>query len=70
MSPISYSQDGSAFLKLHMRDAQAKWDRLTTADLEHIKTKAQLIGAVQERYVLPFEVAADDVEIWSLDRRF
>ncbi|MGO4388818.1 CsbD family protein [Microvirga sp. 2YAF29] len=53
-----------------MRDAQAKWDRLTTADLEHIKTKAQLIGVVQERYVLSHEVAAKDVEIWSLDRRF
>lgn len=70
MSHISYAQDESPLLKLHMRDAQAKWDRLTTADLEHIKTKAQLIGVVQERYVLPHEVAAEDVEIWSLDRRF
>ena len=35
-----------------------------------IKTKAQLIARVEERYVLPHEVAAQDVEIWGLDRRF
>ena len=53
-----------------MRDAQAKWGRLSLSDLAQIKTKAQLIARVEERYVLPHEVAAQDVEIWGLDRRF
>lgn len=53
-----------------MRDAQAKWDRLSMSDLAQIKTKAQLIARVEERYVLPHEVAAQDVEIWGLNRRF
>jgi len=53
-----------------MRDAQAKWDRLSLSDLAEIKTKAQLIARVEERYVLPHEVAAQDVEIWGLARRF
>jgi hypothetical protein len=53
-----------------MRDAQAQWDRLTHSDLEQVATKAQLIARVQERYCLPHEVAAEDVEIWGLDRRF
>jgi hypothetical protein len=62
--------DENIFAGRHMRDAQAKWDRLSLSDLAQIKTKAQLIARVEERYVLPHEVAAQDVEIWGLDRRF
>ena len=64
------SGDDNIFAGRHMRDAQAKWDRLSMSDLAQIKTKAQLIARVEERYVLPHEVAAQDVEIWGLDRRF
>ncbi len=53
-----------------MRDAQAKWDPLTESDLAAIRTKAQLIARVEERYSLPHDVAAEAVEIWGLDRRF
>jgi hypothetical protein len=64
------SGDDDIFAGRHMRDAQAKWDRLSLSDLAEIKTKAQLIARVEERYVLPHEVAAQDVEIWGLARRF
>ena len=64
------SGDDDIFAGRHMRDAQAKWDRLSLSDLAEIKTKAQLITRVEERYVLPHEVAAQDVEIWGLARRF
>ena len=53
-----------------MREAQAKWGRLTESDLAEIRTKAQLIARVEERYSLPHDVAAEDVEIWGLDRCF
>ena len=64
------NDDDNIFAGRHMRDAQAKWDRLSMSDLAQIKTKAQLIARVEERYVLPHEVAAQDVEIWGLARRF
>ena len=64
------SGDDNIFAGRHMRDAQAKWDRLSMSDLAQIKTTAQLIARVEERYVLPHEVAAQDVEIWGLARRF
>ncbi|MGO4526833.1 hypothetical protein AB4097_18470 [Microvirga sp. 2MCAF35] len=64
------NNDDNIFAGRHMRDAQAKWDRLSMSDLAEIKTKAQLIARVEERYVLPHEVAAQDVEIWGLNRRF
>ncbi|MCB5176234.1 MULTISPECIES: CsbD family protein [Microvirga] len=58
------------FMGRNLRDAQAKWSRLTPSDLDQIKTKAQLIARVQERYCLPHEVAAEDVDIWGQDRHF
>jgi len=64
------SGESSIFAGRHMREAQAKWERLSLSDLAQIKTKAQLIALVEERYVLPHDVAAQDVEIWGLDRRF
>jgi hypothetical protein len=70
MPDISYKQDNNLFAGSNMRDAQAKWDRLTESDLAAIRTKAQLIARVEERYSLPHDVAAEDVEIWGLDRRF
>ena len=70
MPDITNIQDASLFAGSHMRDAQAKWNRLTESDLAEIRTKAQLIARVEERYSLPHEVAAEDVEIWGLDRRF
>jgi hypothetical protein len=53
-----------------MAAAQAKWDRLTPADLSAIKHKTQLIDRVEQRYSLPHEQAARDVEIWVADTRF
>jgi hypothetical protein len=54
----------------HMKAAQAKWDRLTTADLSGIKTRSQLVGRVEERYSLAHEQAARDVELWASDKQF
>jgi hypothetical protein len=70
MQDISYNKDNNLFAGSNMRDAQAKWARLTESDLAEIRTKAQLIARVEQRYSLPHEVAAEDVEIWGLDRRF
>ena len=54
----------------HMRAAQAKWERLTEADLHEVRTKRDLIARVEERYGLPHEQASADVEIWASDKRF
>ncbi|MFL5173959.1 MAG: hypothetical protein ACJ8CX_25360 [Microvirga sp.] len=54
----------------HMSAAQAKWERLTPADFNGIRTKRDLIARVEERYGLPHEQAAADVEIWASDKRF
>jgi hypothetical protein len=70
MSDAQVRQCEMPLLALHMKDAQAKWDRLTQSDLEGLRTKAELIARVEERYSLPHEVAAEDVEIWGFDRRF
>jgi len=70
MIPISECQSGDIFAGRNMRHVQAKWDRLTMADLARIKTKAQLVARLEEQYGLSCEVAAQDVEIWELDRRF
>ena len=53
----------------HVGAAQAKWDRLTAADLSGIKDKSELIEQVAERYSLPREQAAKDVEVWASDLR-
>jgi hypothetical protein len=53
-----------------MKAAQAKWDRLTTADLAGIRAMSQLIGRVEERYSLPHDQAARDVELWASDKQF
>ena len=68
MSHITCDQDSHIFDGQPMRKVQAKWDRLSMSDLAQIRTKAQLISRVEERYRLPHEVAAQDVEIWNLDR--
>jgi hypothetical protein len=68
MSHNSCDQDSHIFDGQLMRKVQAKWDRLSMSDLAQIKTKAQLIARVEERYGLPHGVAAQDVEIWHLDR--
>jgi predicted 3-demethylubiquinone-9 3-methyltransferase (glyoxalase superfamily) len=69
MSFIYNDQDCYIFAGRHMREVQAKWDRLSMSDLAQIKTKAQLVAHVQEQYGLSHQVAVQDVEIWSLDRR-
>jgi hypothetical protein len=58
------------FAGRNIRNVQAKWERLSMSDLARIKTKAQLIACVEERYGLPPELAAQDVETWNRDRRF
>jgi hypothetical protein len=70
MSSLPCVQDNDGSFQSHMSAARAQWARLTISDLEGIKTKAQLIALIEERYVLPHEVAAEDVEIWGMDRRF
>jgi len=68
MSHISCDQNIHIFDGRLMRRVQAKWDRLSMSDLAQIRTKAQLIARVEERYGLPHGVAAQDVEIWNQDR--
>jgi hypothetical protein len=70
MSDTQPPRNEMRLLALHMKDAQAKWDRLTPTDLDGVRTKAELIARVEERYSLPHDVAAEDVEIWGLDRQF
>jgi hypothetical protein len=48
----------------HMHAAQAKWDRLTQADLAGIRTKSDLVAGVERRYALPHHQAVEDVESW------
>jgi hypothetical protein len=48
-----------------MRAAQAKWDRLTQAELSGIRNKQDLILRVKERYSLSHAVAVQDVELWD-----
>lgn len=52
-----------------LREAQARWSRLTTSDFGRIASEADLIDAVQERYGLPRDVAAQDVAMWERNRR-
>ena len=54
----------------HMQAAQAKWERLTEADLRGVRAKRDLTARVEERYSLPHEQASADVEIWATDKRF
>jgi hypothetical protein len=60
----------SGFRGRNRRDARIRWSRLTRSDLHQINTKAQLIARVQERYCLPHEGAAEDVDVWGQDRHF
>ena len=54
----------------HMQAAQAKWERLTEADLKGVRTKRDLIARVEERYSLPHKQASADVDIWASDKHF
>src|SRR5215207_981423 len=54
----------------HMQAAQAKWERLTEADLRGVRTKRDLTARIEERYSLPHEQASADVEIWAFDKHF
>jgi hypothetical protein len=53
-----------------LRTAQAKWERLSRADYEEIRTIPDLIAKVAEHYSLPHEQAKNDVEIWAREMRF
>jgi hypothetical protein len=68
--PRSLDVQDSGFRGRNMRDARIRWSRLTRTDLQQVNTKAQLIARVQERYCLPHEVAAEDVDVWGQDRHF
>jgi hypothetical protein len=48
-----------------MHAAQAKWDRLTEADLTGVRNKQDLILRVEERYSLSHAVAVQDVDLWD-----
>jgi hypothetical protein len=54
----------------HLQSIQAKWDRLTAADLSHVYDQSQLIDRVCERYSLPREQAEQDVALWLAAGRF
>jgi len=51
----------------HLRDAQAKWERLTVSDYARIVTTADLIAAVGSRYSLSADEAKLDVDNWLSD---
>ncbi len=53
----------------HMHAAQAKWDRLTEADLTSVRNKQDLILRVEERYSLSHAVAVQDVDLWDVGVR-
>jgi hypothetical protein len=61
--------DGVAENAACLRSAQAKWERLTASDYGEIRSLAQLIAKVAERYSLPPEQAKHDVEIWAREMR-
>jgi hypothetical protein len=54
----------------HMKAAQVKWGRLTPSELSEIHTKDQLVAKVKERYDVPHQQAADDVERWISNKQF
>lgn len=54
----------------HLRDAQAKWERLTVSDYARIATTADLIVAVASRYRLSPDAAKLDVDNWLKDIGF
>lgn len=49
--------------------AQATWLRLTTAEMSGVRTTAELIERVEERYSLSHEQATREVEFWALDKQ-
>jgi hypothetical protein len=62
--------DGAAGVDAaRLRAAQAKWERLTPADYDEIRTVPELIAKVAERYSLPHEQAKNDVEMWARDTK-
>src|SRR3954447_12072424 len=70
--PTSIEAEADAILDGdgHLQAAQAKWERLTAADLRRVRTKRDLIDRVQERYGVPREQASVDVEVWASDKHF
>jgi len=70
--PTSIEAEANAILAGdgHRQAARAKWDRLTEADLNGVRTKRDLIARIEERYRLPHEQASADVEIWTSGKRF
>ena len=70
--PTSIEAEANAILDGdgHMQAAQAKWERLTAADLRGVRTKRDLVARVEARYSLGHEQASADVEIWACDKHF
>ncbi|MCT8970544.1 hypothetical protein [Microbaculum marinisediminis] len=54
-------------IRHHIAAAQARWERLTTADYARIATTADLITTVGSRYNLPPDQAKRDVDLWLKD---
>jgi hypothetical protein len=52
-----------------MRSAQAKWDRLTADDYAEIRSTADLVARLVQRYGLPAAQVQRDVDIWARDPR-
>ncbi len=68
MTPMSQSQlepaPVTSFIDAHsMQAVQAKWSRLTVADLAQVRTEEQLIDKVAERYSIPHDQACNDVRL-------
>jgi hypothetical protein len=62
--------DGLHITTRHVKAVRAKWDQLSVADLSSIRAKSDLIERAEERYGLPHEQAASDVELWVSDKQF
>ncbi|MCT8974665.1 hypothetical protein [Microbaculum marinisediminis] len=55
------------FVRHHLREARAKWERLTISDYARIVTTADLIAAAGCRYNLSPDQAMLDVDNWLKD---
>jgi hypothetical protein len=64
-----HGSDNASFNIARLKTAQAKWERLTAADYLEVRTIAELIAKVAERYDLPHAQAKRDVEIWAKEMR-
>ena len=64
------TDDNLARLTGYRADAQQRWPTLTYLDMSQIKTEAQLVSKIGERYSLPPAQAQVDVTAWMVGKTF